>query len=303
MLLKVGSRGEDVKAVQEFLGLAADGIFGKGTEQAVRDFQKLNGLGADGLVGNGTWAAMGLNDTDATGQEESDAPDIYSKNKVTKGDLEYVEYFMPEDEYKHGPVNYEYLFLHHTAGWHNPYKCVEYWDMDNGTIATEWVMGGPSVKGNDEKYDGELLQCFPEGNYAWHLGKNGSQHMHVHSVGIEICNFGYVVNGKTYAGTQVADSQIVTLKEEFRGHKTWHRYSDKQIQQLEKWMKFIGERDGIDIRAGLPALIKEKGAAAFEFNEDAYYGKVKGVWTHTNTRKDKFDLFPQQELLDMLVSL
>ena len=303
MLLRVGSRGEDVKAVQEFLGLAADGIFGKGTEQAVRDFQKLNGLGADGLVGKGTWAAMGLNDTDATGQEESDAPDIYSKNKVTKGDLEYVEYFMPEDEYKHGPVNYEYLFLHHTAGWHNPYKCVEYWDRDGGTIATEWVMGGPSVKGNDERYDGELLQCFPEGNYAWHLGKNGSQHMHVHSVGIEICNFGYVVNGKTYAGTQVADSQIVTLKEEFRGHKTWHRYSDKQIEQLEKWMKFIGERDGIDIRAGLPTLIKEKGAAAFEFNEDAYYGKVKGVWTHTNTRKDKFDLFPQQELLDMLVSL
>lgn len=303
MLLKVGSKGEEVKAVQEFLGLTADGIFGKGTEQAVKDFQKLNGLGADGLVGKGTWAAMGLNDTDATGQTESDSPDIYSKNKVSKGGLDYVEYFMPEDEYKKGPVHYEYLFLHHTAGWHNPYKCVEYWDSDNGTIATEWVMGGPSVKGNDDTYDGELVQCFPHGNYAWHLGKNGSQHMHVHSVGIEICNFGYVVNGKTYAGTTVADSQIVTLKEEFRGYKTWHRYSDKQIEQLEKWMKFVGERDGIDIRAGLPALIKQKGAAAFEFNEDAYYGKVKGTWTHTNTRKDKFDLFPQQELMDMLVSL
>jgi len=303
MLLTVGSRGELVKDVQEIVGVHADGIFGKGTAEAVKKWQSANGLDADGLVGKGTLAAMGLSDTDATGQKDSDAPDIYSKNKVTKDGLEYVEYFMPEDEYKHGPVNYEYLFLHHTAGWHNPYKCVEYWDSDGGTIATEWVMGGPSVKGNDERYDGELLQCFPEGNYAWHLGKNGSQHMHVHSVGIEICNFGYVVNGKTYAGTQVADSQIVTLKEEFRGHKTWHRYSDKQIEQLEKWMKFIGERDGIDIRAGLPALIKEKGAAAFEFNEDAYYGKVKGVWTHTNTRKDKFDLFPQQELLDMLVSL
>jgi len=303
MLLTVGSKGELVKDVQEIVGVHADGIFGKGTAEAVKKWQSANGLDADGLVGKGTLAAMGLSDTDATGQEDSDAPNIYSKNKVTKGDLEYVEYFMPEDEYKHGPVNYEYLFLHHTAGWHNPYKCVEYWDMDNGTIATEWVMGGPSVKGNDERYDGELLQCFPEGNYAWHLGKNGSQHMHVHSVGIEICNFGYVVNGQTYAGTQVADSQIVTLKEEFRGHKTWHRYSDKQIEQLEKWMKFIGERDGIDIRAGLPTLIKEKGAAAFEFNEDAYYGKVKGTWTHTNTRKDKFDLFPQQELMDMLVSL
>jgi hypothetical protein len=27
------------------------------------------------------------------------------------------------------------------------------------------------------------------------------------------------------------------------------------------------------------------------------------MWTHTNTRKDKFDMFPQQELLDMLISL
>ena len=44
-------------------------------------------------------------------------------------------------------------------------------------------------------------------------------------------------------------------------------------------------------------------ADGFEFNEDAYYGRVKGMWTHTNTRKDKFDMFPQEELLDMLISL
>ena len=45
------------------------------------------------------------------------------------------------------------------------------------------------------------------------------------------------------------------------------------------------------------------GHTAFEFNEDAFYGKVKGLLTHTNTRKDKFDMFPQDELIDMLVSL
>jgi hypothetical protein len=27
------------------------------------------------------------------------------------------------------------------------------------------------------------------------------------------------------------------------------------------------------------------------------------VWTHTNVRKDKVDMFPQPELMDMLVSL
>jgi len=37
--------------------------------------------------------------------------------------------------------------------------------------------------------------------------------------------------------------------------------------------------------------------------EDAYYGRVKGLLTHTNTRKDKTDLFPQQEVIDMILSL
>ena len=155
----------------------------------------------------------------------------------------------------------------------------------------------------DTKYDGEIVQAFPEGGYGWHLGKNGSQHMHTHSVGIEVCNFGYVVNGKTYAGTRVDDSQIVTLNKPFRGHKTWHRYSDAQIEELRKWILWIGERDSIDVRKGLPEWIKQRGADAFEFNEDAYYGRVKGLLTHTNTRKDKTDMFPQQELLDMLLSL
>lgn len=58
MLLKVGSKGDDVKKVQEKLGLTADGIFGAGTSKAVKDWQKANGLAADGLVGDGTWSKM-----------------------------------------------------------------------------------------------------------------------------------------------------------------------------------------------------------------------------------------------------
>jgi len=58
MLLKVGSKGEDVKKLQSFLGLGADGSFGPGTEKAVKDWQSANGLTPDGLVGDGTWAKM-----------------------------------------------------------------------------------------------------------------------------------------------------------------------------------------------------------------------------------------------------
>jgi putative chitinase len=58
MLLKVGSKGDDVKKLQEKLGLAADGSFGTGTEKAVKEWQSKNGLTADGIVGEGTWSKM-----------------------------------------------------------------------------------------------------------------------------------------------------------------------------------------------------------------------------------------------------
>ncbi len=58
MLLKNGSKGEDVKKLQEKLGLVADGSFGPGTETKVKEWQAANGLSADGLVGPGTWTKM-----------------------------------------------------------------------------------------------------------------------------------------------------------------------------------------------------------------------------------------------------
>jgi hypothetical protein len=293
MLLKVGSRGKEVKELQEFLNIGADGIFGKGTEASVKKWQANNGLTADGIVGPATWDAMGLATTDFSEQ-------IYT----TENGLVIERHFLPVGEYKTGPTNKEYVFLHHTAGWHNPFRTIDHWGRDSrGAVATEFVLGGPSIKGNDNKYDGVMVQAFPEGGYGWHLGKNGSQHMHTHSVGVEVNNFGYIIDGKTYAGTTAHESQIVKLAKPFRGHSLWHRYSDAQIDAMRLWILWIAERDNIDVRAGLPALIKEKGADAFEFNEDAYYGKVKGTWTHTNTRKDKVDMFPQQELMDMLMGL
>ena len=58
MLLKVGSRGDDVKKLQSKLGLGADGVFGPGTEKEVKKWQIEHDLTPDGLVGDGTWAKM-----------------------------------------------------------------------------------------------------------------------------------------------------------------------------------------------------------------------------------------------------
>jgi putative chitinase len=49
--LRVGSKGETVKAVQTKLGLKADGNFGPETERTVKEWQAQNGLTVDGIVG------------------------------------------------------------------------------------------------------------------------------------------------------------------------------------------------------------------------------------------------------------
>jgi putative chitinase len=58
MLLKNGSKGDDVKKLQEKLGVEAIGTFGPKTEAAVKAWQKANGLKDDGVVGDATWAKL-----------------------------------------------------------------------------------------------------------------------------------------------------------------------------------------------------------------------------------------------------
>jgi putative chitinase len=58
MLLKLGSEGEDVKKLQQKLGVDPIGKFGPKTDAAVREWQSKNGLTADGIVGHGTWGKM-----------------------------------------------------------------------------------------------------------------------------------------------------------------------------------------------------------------------------------------------------
>lgn len=58
MGMTIGSKGSEVKVLQRYLGVPVDGIFGKGTQQAVIEFQSQNGLKPDGIVGPRTWEKL-----------------------------------------------------------------------------------------------------------------------------------------------------------------------------------------------------------------------------------------------------
>jgi len=59
MLLKKGDNNENVKLMQEKLGISPSVTnFGPKTEEAVKAFQLKNGLNPDGIVGDATWAKI-----------------------------------------------------------------------------------------------------------------------------------------------------------------------------------------------------------------------------------------------------
>lgn len=325
IMLKKGDTGSEVKEVQQMLGVTADGIFGSGTEDSVKDFQTDNGLVADGIVGPKTYEtlvnqSMGVDiDTDRTDFDDSDDRDDklnYLGSYITEDGLEIDKAYLDGNEYvkDYGKIDPENFFIHHTAGWNNPYNTINSWNKDDrGRVATQYCIGGTSVKVGsygDDKYNGQVVECFPDNYIGWHLGKVGNFDMSKYSSAVEINNFGYVTkkNGKyyNYVNAEIPESMVCDLGYEFKGYQYWHEYTDEQIESLRLLIKHAKKiYPDIDMSAGLPQLLKDgvHPKDAFGFNDDAYNGRVKGLWTHTNVRKGKYDCYPCPKLVEMLKEL
>src|SRR5690554_3573702 len=179
--LKLNSKGESVKQLQLLLNIIPDGIFGPQTHQAVLFFQKSQNIIADGIVGPVTWSLL------CDGWEMLNNPN--SEEEL------FSEYFLPNHAYHNRTTEKKWIFLHHTKGWHNPYRVIDSWERQpHRKVATEYVIGGQSIHNDNTEHDGRILQAIPNNGYAWHLGI-GNQSMHRESIGIELCSFGYLTKG------------------------------------------------------------------------------------------------------------
>lgn len=87
-LSSLGSRGQEVRQIQrklKELGLysgSVDGIYGTGTQKAVRQFQKNCGLTADGIAGPKTLLYLGLGSGSSSSTNGYSSNDIYLLAKV-----------------------------------------------------------------------------------------------------------------------------------------------------------------------------------------------------------------------------
>lgn len=311
-VLKQGHSGDLVEAVQDRLGLRVDGVFGPKTKEKVKSFQIQHGLKGDGVVGPITWKKLGLN-----------PHELEADTDITTGATWIEQYHLPDGEYVKEVTPKRWIFIHHTAGRHNPYKVIDQWGRDQrGRIGTHYVIGGLPASGVDEtKYDGRILQAFKDEYWGYHLGKTKSRTMHRGSISIELCSAGRLTkkDGKYYTWykSEVDPSQVLTLEDPYKGQKYFHRYSKKQIESLKALLILLSDTHGIDLQKGIVEQIKKvdvlqpSGVAvptmkinnAFSFSDAACSGKIEGLLTHGQVRTDKDDVQPQPELIDMLLTL
>lgn len=83
-----GSSGSEVRQIQEklkrwgYYSGSVDGIYGSGTEKAVKKFQKANGLTADGIAGKATLNAMGITSKSSSSGGGNSSNDLNLLSKV-----------------------------------------------------------------------------------------------------------------------------------------------------------------------------------------------------------------------------
>lgn len=89
VLSKLGSRGEEVRKIQQklknwgYYSGSVDGIYGTQTQNAVKYFQRKNGLAVDGIAGKKTLAAMGISSSSSSsGSGSYSSNDVYLLAKV-----------------------------------------------------------------------------------------------------------------------------------------------------------------------------------------------------------------------------
>ena len=114
------------------------------------------------------------------------------------------------------------IYLHHTAGNGNAEAVSRYWNGTSDRVATAFVVG----------QDGLIVQCFSSKHWAWHLGISKAefkgqgakyQNLDKASVGIEVCNWGYLKekDGKFY---NYVNTRVPDLQERINDIRRLHQY-------------------------------------------------------------------------------
>ena len=221
-LLKLGSKGEEVKIVQRKLGLTVDGVFGPKTEAAVREFQKKYGVYPDGMVGLKTWPliqATSDNSPNTINSKQVDPSVIYAPLKCCVSKLANRQI--------------KYISIHYTAGGSSaPGRAISMknsWEKTKNASADFGVDDRDIVQFNPDLRN---YYCWSVGDKKKPAGGGGSLYgkaTNRNTISIEICSN----LKKGYSASKV-------------NHEGWY-YTEASLNNAVKLVKILMKKFNIDI--------------------------------------------------------
>jgi N-acetyl-anhydromuramyl-L-alanine amidase AmpD len=184
------------------------------------------------------------------------------------------------------------IYLHHTAGGADATSTFKFWESDPLNVGTCVAISR----------DGQIVQGFDSKFWAYNLGLKSShflglpyKNLDKSSIGIEICNWGYLVQKGTkfynYVGKEVKD--VCKLDTPYKGYQYFENYTTKQIESVRELLLLWRDKYAIDLTYH---------EDIWQVTKRALSGK-NGVYTHNSVRKDKIDVYPHPQLIEMLNDL
>jgi len=292
-MITLGDRGIEVSQLQKNLSLLGydliiDGYFGNITFRSLKAFQKKYNLPIDGIAVQKTLLTIKAAQK-RTSKEQNE--NKYAKNyKDLNVDVSCKKY---SEQFIRQTTNKDKIFIHNTMSGPDAKGVINNWSNNVDRVSSSFVISG---RGLD---DGKIYEAFNPDYWSYHLGVKGSKgKLDKSSIGIEICSWGPLEKkGNKFFniyGGEVDLSEVYTLDCEWRGKIHFHSYSDKQIESLEKLLIWIISEYKINIQDD------DFNLDWTTYNEKLISNNISGIWTHASVRKDKYDVYPDQRLFDML---
>ena len=227
------------------------------------------------------------------------------------------------------------IVLHHTAGNSTPKKYIKGWRKESYPLATHYIIpreGQTEQLYEDKYWSNHLGTDLPNNAF-----------LQRHSLAVEISSYGYLdlklkgddlgkdagnkkakeIGWYSWSGQKIPDNQVAepyrissngTIESfvdkvpgGYRGYARFQKYTDDQIKSLEKILRgWKNSYPSIPLKL-TPESYKEmfpntKTNGEYDISKNAS-GQVPGLYTHNSYRPDKVDIFPQKELLEMLMGL
>ena len=209
--------------------------------------------------------------------------------------MEIVKKYLENNQYYTREYPKEAIFIHFTAG-STAEGAISWWNQTKDHVGTAYVL--------DDDKNGTMFEVFDPKQYAYHLGVRGDDnHFEKHSVGIEIVSPGpvyreggrfmfYPLYPNKNSGKIIPNDRVFEVEGGWRGHRFFHKISNAQCKSLKELLIKLVNDFGIKLQDS------SKGWNLY--NEKVLKDHIPGIWAHSTVRKDKLDMPPQVEVMNVI---